>query len=281
MSPIEVIDQLEMQKKIAYLATLYLHPTIFLNGKTSFELKENLKRPPGAYPKATITITYKHEDATWDRRRHSGPGVYGCFWDRELFYIGTYAGKDADLNTGNVARERWCKHIEGMTFRSRRLGIAPSQLRLIGEHCWSPLAKLLGQGNYMNLTKKGGNGNQVQYNKFLFADRHWKDFSVLAQSMMERFDFVYVRPNLNNVFVNMTKEDIDPHLRAVETCAVKQLAPPCNSATKVCLHDVDRSIKQATNIIEKSMLKQINGFLSDCVKYKLAPRSRHQPKRNL
>ena len=97
----------------------------------------------------------------------------------------------------------------------------------------SPLAQLLCSGDREKLCRKNGNGIQVQYNKFLFADKNWQDFSQLDQNMMKLFDFVYVRPDLHAVFRGMNKSEVDPHLRDVEKHAIKRLCPSCNSARPV------------------------------------------------
>lgn len=251
-----------------------LLPTTTLNGERLFTVVDERERP-GAYAGATISVKYTPRgdaQTVWGPSQESGPGIYGCFWKGALFYIGTYAGRDVDLRLGNVAGERWWKHVEGMTFRSRRIGIAPSRLEWITTRHTSRLAQLLGEGDRAKLTKKGGNGIQVQYNKFLFADQHWADFERLDQSMMSLFDFIYVRPDLEAAFPELRKEQVDPHLRAVEQATIRKLCPPCNGASKGAVVGAPDDIRGVTRTIETLMTDQIAGLLSGDPAYQLKPR---------
>ncbi len=71
-------------------------------------------------------------------------------------------------------------------------------------------------------------GLQTQYKKFRFADLHWNDFSQLNDETLRRFKFIYLRPSFQHAFGRMNKEELDPHLRCMETAIVRELDPPCN-----------------------------------------------------
>lgn len=204
-------------------------PTLTFIGKDLFIIKES-GNLPGGHSLATLTINYAptaEAERKWNANRSSGPGIYGCFWDGRLFYVGTYAGTGPDALIGNVGRERWAKHIGGMTLRGRRLGIARRWLnKIVSEHD-SPLARLLAAANPEVLTRD--KGLQTQYSKFRFADRHWEDFSKLNNEMLGRFQFIYVRPSGTSGLSGLQKSELDSHLRRMEQTIIEKLNPPCNS----------------------------------------------------
>ncbi len=205
-------------------------PTISIGGDALFEIRQ--ATVPGTHVLANLRIDYRptgygHRAIADDG--HSGPGLYACFWDRRLFYVGTFAGNDRPTN-GNVARERWTKHVAGMSFRGHNVTIGERALDRIAGDAPSPLGALLLDAERARIAKTAG-ALQTHYAKYRFADRHWDDFSVLDTDMLARFAFVYMRPSLLGRLAGMDKAALDPHLRAMERKIVALLDPPCNGAS--------------------------------------------------
>lgn len=116
----------------------------------------------------------------------------------------------------------------------------------------------------------------MQYSKFLFADRHWSDFSALDQDMMSLFDFVYVRPDPETAFVGLDKSSVDPHLRAVERRVVEDLAPVCNAATRLEEQKEMHGAGHVVATIERRMTEQADGHAEGHTDYQLLPRRKHR-----
>ncbi|KQN10821.1 hypothetical protein QP178_00800 [Sphingomonas aurantiaca] len=205
-------------------------PTISVRGDDLLALRYTTA--PGTHALANLRVDYRPTDTgerAIARDGHSGPGLYACFWDRELFYIGTFAGTGRPTN-GNVARERWTKHVAGMTFRGHGVTIGERALHQIAEDAPSALGALLLEADRARLSKTAGM-LQTQYATFRFASRHWDDFALLDPAMLARFAFVYLRPSLHGRLAGMDKATLDPHLRAMERGIVTLLDPPCNAAS--------------------------------------------------
>ncbi|KQN31489.1 hypothetical protein ASF00_01390 [Sphingomonas sp. Leaf34] len=205
-------------------------PAISIGGDALFALRQTMVS--GTHALANLRVDYRPSE---DGRRtiaqdgHSGPGIYACFWDRQLFYVGTFAGNDRPTN-GNVARERWTKHIAGMTFRGHNVTIGERALAQIARGAPSALGTLLLDADRARISKTAG-ALQTHYAKFRFADRLWDDFSVLDTDMLTRFAFVFMRPSLHGRLAGMDKAALDSHLRAMERGIVTLLDPPCNGAS--------------------------------------------------
>lgn len=221
-------------------------PAISIGGDALFALRQTAV--PGTHALANLRVDYRPTEAGHRAIApdgHSGPGIYACFWDRQLFYVGTFAGNDRPTN-GNVARERWTKHVAGMTFRGHNVTIGERALdriaaeisggitgQISGEIAGgspSALGTLLLKADRTRISKTAG-ALQTHHAKFRFADRHWDDFSVLDTDMLARFAFVYMRPSLHGRLAGMDKAALDPHLRAMERGIIALLDPPCNGAS--------------------------------------------------
>jgi hypothetical protein len=201
---------------------------------------------------------------------NSGPGIYACFWDRQLFYVGTFAGNDRPTN-GNVAKERWTKHVAGMTFRGHNVTIGDKALDRIAGEAETPLGALLLSADRPRIAKTAG-ALQMQYSKFRFADRHWDDFAVLDEAMLARFAFVFLRPSLHGRLAGMDKAALDPHLRAMERAIIGLLDPPCNGASANGDGTLGPNMADTAQAMRRVMDAHLANVQGDHPDYRLRPR---------
>ncbi|MES3055200.1 hypothetical protein O6V14_06115 [Sphingomonas faeni] len=246
-------------------------PTISIRGDDLLGLRT--VSTPGTHALANLRVDYRPTDAgqrAIARDGHSGPGIYACFWDRELFYIGTFAGIGRPTN-GNVARERWTKHIAGMSFRGHGVTIGERALNQIGDDAPSRLGDLLLAADRARLSKTAG-ALQMHYEKFRFAARHWDDFALLDEAMLARFAFVYLRPSLHGRLAGMDKATLDPHLRAMERGIVALLDPPCNCGSLNQDGAPGPGIANTAEAMRQVMDAHLAAVQSDHPEYRLMPR---------
>ena len=246
-------------------------PTITLTGDALFAIRTI--DAPGTHARADLRIYYRptaaaHRAIAPDG--HSGPGIYGCFWDRQLFYVGTFAGT-GQPDRGNVARERWTKHVAGMTFRGHNVTIGEKALDRVASEPATALGTLLLAADRMRIANPSG-ALQTQYAKYRFAERHWDDFAALDADMLERFAFVYLRPSLHGRFAGMDKAALDPHLRAMERGIVSLLAPPCNGISSNDDGRPGPGIADAAQTMRQVMDAHLAAVQGDHPDYQLKPR---------
>lgn len=246
-------------------------PAISIGGDALFALRQTAV--PGTHALANLRVDYRPSE--YGHRAiapagHSGPGLYACFWDRQLFYVGTFAGNDRPTN-GNVARERWTKHVAGMTLRGHGVTIGERALDRIAGDPPSALGTLLLEADRARLSKTAG-ALQTHYAKFRFADRHWDDFSVLDTDMLARFAFVYMRPSLLGRLAGMDKAALDPHLRAMERGVVALLDPPCNGASPKGDGTPGPGMADTVQTMRQVMDTHLAAVQGDHPEYRLKPR---------
>ncbi|WP_157668296.1 hypothetical protein [Croceicoccus marinus] len=179
-----------------------------------------------------------------DQKQFNGPGLYGVFLDKRLFYIGLYAGKEKEPFAGSVL-ERWRKHITYHILRSPEIRFAPSILRKI-------LETLNGAGSDALAdclpAKRDVAALPVEHalinapgsctlNKVRFADQNPDLLHQDKEALLERFSFVYVqwpREDLVRICTSAAKPSmwVKSHwLASMERELIRELRPICNSQT--------------------------------------------------
>ena len=254
-------------------------PTITVTGDALFGIRQ--ADAPGTHARADLRIAYQPTEAAHRAIApggHSGPGIYGCFWDRQLFYVGTFAG-NRQPDCGNVARERWTKHVAGMTFRGHNVTIGDTSLDRIAGEPPTALGTLLLEADRARIANPSS-ALQTQYAKYRFADRHWDDFAALDTAMLERFAFIYLRPSLHGRFAGMDKAALDPHLRAMERGIVSLLAPPCNGLSSNHEGRPGPSIADAAQTMRQVMDAHLAAVQADHPNYQLKPRGSRKLERD-
>ena len=157
----------------------------------------------------------------------AGGGVYACFWDGILIYIGSFVGPKGDPLGGHVA-ERIYKHAIGFTLRARQLGFSKRPLRSIMTNLDHPIAREL-QGKRKASDRLEQGSIKATYNKARFAARHWEDLRNASPKMLsERFTFVYRRiaPAFSPHDKQLVKER---WIKPIERRLVRRFEPICNT----------------------------------------------------
>jgi hypothetical protein len=159
-------------------------------------------------------------------KRHSelmhGPGVYQIFFEKILVYV----GKFDTLNDGNVAEERWRKHLETITLRGNRVGFTSpkSVQKLIDLMCDKKLISAL-TVEKKNLKKRlRDTGVVSSQNRICFANKNWSKFSKLSKrSLGELFAVEYYR------FININKKsEAERYAKMLEERLIDLYRPECN-----------------------------------------------------
>ena len=246
-------------------------PTISIRGDDLLGLRA--ATVPGTHSLANLRVDYRPTDGgqrAIARDGHSGPGLYACFWDRNLFYIGIFAGIGRPTN-GNVARERWIRHVAAMSFRGQGVTIGERALEQIARDAASDLGTLLLVADRTRISRTAG-ALQAQYGMFRFAARHWDDFAVLDEAMLARFAFVYLRPSLHGRLAGMDKATLEPHLRAMERGIVALLDPPCNTGSRNWDGTPGPGIADTADTMRQVMDSHLAAVQGDHPEYRLMPR---------
>lgn len=165
-----------------------------------------------------------------------GAGVYACFWDHKLIYIGLHVGPVGNPFGASVS-DRLAKHILGFTLRTDKLSFSKSGLTAIitelkdrdGDS--SPIASDLKALERDLLIKDRGLSST--FNKARFAARHWESLrDASASEIMERFSacFLSVEPGS---LAGLTKAQIKALIcKQFEKPAIEKFQPSCNTAMR-------------------------------------------------
>ncbi len=246
-------------------------PAISITGDALFALRST--RAPGTHALADLRIDYRPTgpgEQTIAADGHSGPGIYACFWDRRLFYVGRFAGSDRPTE-GNVARERWARHVASMSFRGYGVTLPEAVLDRIAGEDETALGTLLLGADRARIAKPSG-APQTHYARFRFAARHWDDFAVLDAEMLGRFGFVFLRPSLHGRLAGMDKPVLDRHLRAMERAIVTVLDPPCNGASPGGDGTLGPGMADTAQTMRQIMDAHLAAVQADHPDYRLRPR---------
>ena len=167
-----------------------------------------------------------------------GAGIYACFWDRELIYIGLHVGPERNPFGVSVS-ERLHKHILGFTLRAHNLSFSNSGLKSILAELHDPsggrssiAADLAGLDPALVTRDKGLSST---FNKARFAARHWEEVeNAPPAEIMNRFEagFSSVDPRF---FGDMSKSEINLLIkRQFEKPAIHEFEPCCNTEMRNC-----------------------------------------------
>lgn len=158
----------------------------------------------------------------------AGGGVYACFWDDSLIYIGSFVGPEGDPFGGHVA-DRIYKHVMGFTLRAKPLGFSKRPLHSIIANLDHPIARDLQVARQKNDRLEGGS-IKATYNKARFAARQWEELrDASPESLFERFSFAYrrVAPVGNPVPDKHSMREI--WIKPIERSLIRQFEPICNT----------------------------------------------------
>ena len=162
--------------------------------------------------------------------RDLGTGIYALFYDGRLFYIGIFAGTGPSKR-GNVIRERWRKHLGGMTLRGRNVTICNTDVqRISARNDRGQLGQAILNATRAVMIKD--KGLQTTYCKYKFANEHWEAFEWFNAATLKRFQFAFVRCNPEHAFGQLSKPTLKAALESIEHKLVVALEPPCNKRAR-------------------------------------------------
>lgn len=155
----------------------------------------------------------------------AGGGVYACFWDEALIYIGSFVGPEGSPFGGHVA-DRIYKHVLGFTLRAKSLGFKKGPLKRIIDTLDHQIADDLREARQLSDALEHGN-IMATYNKACFAARHWVDLrDAPPKHLFERFSFGYRRIKPTEA----SKDTVRGHITRIEKELVSNFKPICNTA---------------------------------------------------
>ena len=167
-----------------------------------------------------------------------GAGIYACFWDRELIYIGLHVGPEGNPFGVSVS-ERLHKHILGFTLRAHNLSFSNSGLKSILAELHDPsggrssiAADLAGLDPAIVTRDKGLSST---FNKARFAARHWEELvNATPAEIMDKFEAGFSAVD-SRFFGGMSKCEIRELIkRQFEKPTIQEFEPCCNTEMRNC-----------------------------------------------
>ena len=206
-------------------------------------------RPPAAHGLPFLDIDFKLRHPKDSMLGLRGCGVYAFGFDDRLVYIGSFLGKCKSRNPdpskvmdpfiGDVAHERWWKHLSTCTLRGWRTGTERNNVLasvgLFGQA--PPLPALFDAGAAFARAK----GCQASKKRIRFAVKHWDELNHTvadAQQVLARFSITYVRIERGSV-----KGDVMSIMKGVkdaEDGLIKRLKPVVNDDTDEWIEPAQR-----------------------------------------
>lgn len=168
------------------------------------------------------------------RQDLAGGGVYACFWDDQLIYIGKFSGPKTNPFGGCVV-DRIYKHMVGFTLRAEQLFFKPSRrLSIIRNlpdisEAGLRIAKDIEAADAAEMTNEKA-GICATYNKARFASMHWHELEDMGlEELSSRFTFFYKRVDLGGL-PRPTKQMLDDIVIApIELELIECYEPICNT----------------------------------------------------
>ena len=156
-----------------------------------------------------------------------GGGIYACFWDEVLIYIGSFVGPKGKLSSRHVA-DRVNKHVIGLTLRARALGFEPAPLKEIIK-LPHQIARDIAVARRVNDRLEGGS-IKATYNKVTFAALHWDLLrTATPETLLKHFSFAYRRLALPDDMLVEKSIVKDLWIKPMERRLVERFKPICNT----------------------------------------------------
>lgn len=158
----------------------------------------------------------------------AGGGVYACFWDEVLIYIGSFVGPKRDPFGGHVA-DRIYKHVMGLTLRAKALGFSGRPLQSIIENLDHRIARDLEAARKISDRLEHGS-IKATFNKARFAKLHWEDLcQATTANLFTRFSFAYCRLEIAGVPVPGKGAIKELWIKPIEQSLIERFQPICNT----------------------------------------------------
>ena len=192
----------------------------------------------------------------------AGPGIYACFWDGDLIYIGSFSGTTNDPLGGHVI-DRAYKHIVGFTLRSDRLFFNAAPLQAIIGGLDHPIAvdldAALKLGDRVRMEGKsdalGARGAFCATEaKARFAARNWEVLrDIEPDELFERLTFAYRRiipPASLSSKRSVKHEWIEP----IENSLIEKFQPICNTKERRGTEGATAQLAQVDLELERAIV---------------------------
>jgi hypothetical protein len=160
-----------------------------------------------------------------------GAGVYACFWDGKLIYIGSYVGPEANPFAGSVV-DRIYKHAIGLTVRAKDLFFGQKAFKdILGQLDKSPIGQDLAQADPSACVE---GSIMSTYRKAVFASAQWAELCDMEPSeLLRRFSFTYARLD-PALYAGVSKKRLKQQIaEGVEKSLIRHFRPACNSAYNI------------------------------------------------
>lgn len=184
-----------------------------------------------------------------------GPGLYACFHDGRLFYVGKYRGRGANPFSGNIASTRWDKHLGTFTMRGRKVSVSPGNV--------AAACALEGLALATDLRKADGDtlardrGMKTSLKRVRFAAHHWDSFAAFDNSTLDRFTYVYAQVDPADA-AGRSIEEIRAAVSAAEKAVISAIHPFGNNETKTALPLADVGPDQVGPLLTASLEKHFS-----------------------
>ncbi|BAK64695.1 hypothetical protein SLG_00200 [Sphingobium sp. SYK-6] len=192
----------------------------------------------------------------------AGPGIYTCFWDRALIYIGAYSGLAHDPFGGHVI-DRAFKHIVGFTLRSDQLFFNDRPLRAIIDGLDHEIARDLARAREQGDRVRSGGGPETALGpngafcaterKARFAARHWDVLrGATPDELFRRLTFAYRRlmPPASLVSKKAIQKD---WIDQIEKKLITAFEPCCNTSGRRGPDGPPASLQQVSEALDTAI----------------------------
>jgi hypothetical protein len=185
----------------------------------------------------------------------AGGGVYACFWDDALIYIGSYVGPEGNPFGGYVA-DRIYKHVLGFTLRAKKLGFNKRPLQSIIANLNHPIARDLEAARKINDRLEKGS-IQATYRKAYFASVHWDELrNATPEILTERFTFAYRRltPPSSGM---LPKRAVTDKVIPLEKALIRHFEPICNSDYRAGMDGPPVGLAEVSEVFEQAFARSL------------------------
>ena len=194
----------------------------------SIEQREpRMRKVTGEIAPETFNLEFRYNGV--DDAMLRGGGIYAVHYRGELLYVGILTGKAKTKFGGNVAEERFWKHLEAQTMRGRSVGFTPNNYKLVCEMADHPLVESIRQNGALD-----GNGAVKSYpRKVAFAIKHRDEIKRIEKepAVLDNFTFCYGRLSPDAYDPAISYQQLKNYLREIENRLILALAPPCNGTS--------------------------------------------------
>lgn len=183
----------------------------------------------------------------WDTEL-AGGGIYACFWEGFLIYIGSFVGPQANPFGGHVAA-RINKHVLGFTLRAQKLFFSSRELSSICAELDHPIAYDLKTARKLCDRLERGN-IMATFNKARFAKTHWEDLrDAKPEGLLAGFSFAYRR--IKPPPGPMPKSTVQSlWLKPIEKRLIQKFQPICNTEFRTYVDGCHFSIDEVAAAFE-------------------------------